>query len=1476
MGMPQRSLGRIAFISLILGFDCPLVCDQTFMSVRLRTREEVALSRPATPPRSERWLEVGPLCPLGEHVPDPGIEPAPIRPFSPSCALSICSDRSDGSFNAGHGSLDDRGGTTLEDCDFPLLRSLEAPDHLEFRDLLEAEKGKDSSSSSSSGEFCWVESSGNDRGVNPSAQTNVEGEVGNHLVEVESSDDSSVIMNPLPQKSHRGRVDRFEEVPLISGRGGSPVRKAHTLADRGGRSNHSFPNGFGSLEDPSSRQAERDGPVRRDMDIGTPFSPSQHEANADPLHEPLDGDINEAVDRLLAVCQQKADLDALGGLYPERSPSRSGPSSQGAAPAERAAAEASAEGFRLGCQERGLLALIYEVFEFLPRLLKAKKSKAVQDSAMEGVFPLPLPRVRSGYGCEVIEKWEEGAIRGLNWLVCQSFRLGDGPPNSRQAMLLDGIQKGLVLLEGWKGLDVTSFNPQDLLRQRWINSYGEEVHVAQSVRWENIRDSLPQKGVAGIVPAWEICEDGFKDFILHPHNWLKAESDRVWMKPPKCMVPRESWETVCRGLVDRGVCGIMPLSKVFRVNNQPILGGIFGVPKNETSEDGHPILRLIMDFRPINENFLSLGGDLATLPVLSQMFQLELRPHEGLIISSEDIRAMFYIIGIPSCWKEYFAFSRPVPDSMKPPGSEKGDYVLFSKVLPMGYLNSVAVAQHLHRRLVIRAFKGQVSSSQEIRRDREFPAAPFYFRTYLDNFDLLSIRSKGILSAPEPSLIGLLQETYESFSVPRNTKKAVDAASAAEMQGAWIDGDLGICCSKGDKIAKYLASLNHVLHSKRVTRKQMQMLAGGLVYIFSFRRPLMSTLNEIWSFIVSFKDDKQWLPLPMRVQEELVAAFFLSVFSFMNFRLPINPVVTASDASETGGGLTASESLTNWGVKVSKAAGRGDSFEEFHEQGLLVISLFDGIGALRVALENLKVPLAGYVAVEKDEKASRVVESHFPSCTFCTDVTNISSADIRAWGAKYPNCCAVLVAGGPPCQGVSGLNASKKGAQEDPRSSLHTAFDRIKQEVKHFFTWCPSFFLMESVASMSLEDRAVYSKSSGVLPYKVDAQFLSPCRRPRLWWFNWTINSKENVEIFTPSSSLASAAGEIRFHYTPDYKDHLRPGWSPANPEGKFLTFTTAQPMKQPRFRPAGIDNATEEDKRKWAADRFRFPPYQYSYSNGVVHPRKGWRMLEVEEKELMLGFPLNFTLQCKGKGYRNSFPQDTEDIRMTLLGNSWHVGVVSQLLAPLCEQLGLISSHSVSSIMERLKPGNSADVAGLLLREGVRKPAAFVPISQTKEDQVRLVSKLCHLVSPKGTDVLISSSQEPLPKTHRLRNSLSPKLWKWKTICGWSWRANGDSTRDHINKLELRAVETSLRWRLFRLRQPNARILHLVDSMVSLHVLNKGRTSSRRLRSVSRRIAALQIAGNFLLVLAYVNTKVNPADAPSRKGQKRKWSNIS
>ena len=431
-----------------------------------------------------------------------------------------------------------------------------------------------------------------------------------------------------------------------------------------------------------------------------------------------------------------------------------------------------------------------------------------------------------------------------------------------------------------------------------------------------------------------------------------------------------------------------------------------------------PILRLIMDLRGTNQNFISLGGDLSTLPVLSQLFQLQLQPHEELVISSEDIRSMFYIIGLPMQWAKYLAFARPVPKQFNPPGVT-GDCVLYSKVLPMGYINSVALAQHIHRAIVGQALRDTISSNQEVRRDREFPKAQHYYGTYLDNFDELSKRSQGLLASGHPSLVELLQQEYSTLGVPRNEKKAVKNSVFAEMQGAWIDGVQGIAYAKPDKASKYLVSLLEVIRCGRANRKQVQMLTGGLVYLFSFRRPLMSCLNSVWEFIVAFENDQVTKPLPRKVIEELVASFFLCGVSYMNFRVEIDEVVTASDASEAGGGLCQSLHLTEQGARASGALVRGEISGEEAQSGLLVISCFDGIGALRVALDSLKAPVAGYIAIETDQAASRVLESSFPTCEFISDITCITLADVIVWAGKYPNCCGVLVAGRPPSGSVS-------------------------------------------------------------------------------------------------------------------------------------------------------------------------------------------------------------------------------------------------------------------------------------------------------------------------------------------------------------------------------------------------------------------------------------------------------------------------
>ena len=1120
----------------------------------------------------------------------------------------------------------------------------------------------------------------------------------------------------------------------------------------------------------------------------------------------------------------------------------------------------------IGKEDSRLVPGAYELLELGPifrRLFPSvlgKTKKAVQNFSTEDDFPLPLPQESWFPGCEVCSSWAEGMVRGLNWLSCGSFELGKTPPTIRQGIVLAEIRKSCEGLGLWVGVEMPTTSLSERFHQKWINSYGEEVHVAQSLRWENISESLPKAGLAGIVPAAQICLGGFKEFLEHPHMWLKPPEQQVWMKPPRVMIPEDGWSEVVEGLLHRGICGIMPLSQAFSVLGQPILGGLFGVPKQERTSSGHEILRLIMDLRPINQNFLSLGGDLSTLPVLSQMFQLELHVHESIIISSEDIRAMFYIVGLPEVWKPYLGFSRVIPRRFCPADSTE-DYILYSKVLPMGFVNSVAVAQHLHRRIVAEALQGSVSSAQEIRRDKEFPTTKQYFRIYLDNFDELCIRSKDILNSGQPSLTALLTEKYLELDVPRNEKKAVFQSESAEVQGAWIDGTRGWCIAKPSKTAKYLAGVWELLQKRKVTQKQLQMVIGGIVYIFSFRRPLMSVLNEVWHFISSFQNEHQLQAIPQSVREELMASLCLSPFAKMDFRQESDYVVTASDASESGGGLCASTGLTNKGVRASEAWVRGEVEEPFTTGGFLVVSLFDGVGSLRVAMDALGIPVLGYIAVEKSPSSRRVVECNFPSCVFYEDVQDITKEKVQHWAANHPTVSAVLLGGGPPCQGVAGL--------ED--------FCRVKTWVVEVFAWCPVFFLMESVSSMTREDRSTYTNSVGVLPYEIDSKYLSPCRRPRLWWFNWTVPEKEGICIYPPQTNEPSDFGAIEFHASYEIQDFLRPGWRPAcsAQDHRFSTFTAAQPCSKPRRKPAGLQQCSDIDLAHWKQDRHRFPPFVYRYNNGVLHRKKGWRTLCVEEKELMMGFPLNYTEQCSAKNFRANHPVEHDDLRMTLVGNAWHVGVVSLLLQPLAEKLGILPSRTCKEVMQRLQPGSSGDLQGLLFRDSFQTNLPFQTIQQDEAAQRRLIQKLTHLVSPKGTDVMLKSGTEPLPQSHRLRNSLSPGLWQWKTICGWKWRPHQGQAPEHINKLELRAIHTSLKWRLFRRKTTGGRFLHLVDSMVSLQLLNKGRTSSRKLRRVSKKIASLLLGGNLLLVLAYTNTKTNPADRPSRRSHKRKWGDV-
>ena len=112
----------------------------------------------------------------------------------------------------------------------------------------------------------------------------------------------------------------------------------------------------------------------------------------------------------------------------------------------------------------------------------------------------------------------------------------------------------------------------------------------------------------------------------------------------------------------------------------------------------------------------------------------------------------------------------------------------------MGFLNSVSLAQHVHRNLVLGATEGEGPVNRpeaEIRKDKPFTIANPSWRVYLDNYDLLekveATNMVEVKGTEAPGVTALRQE-YQVWDVPRNLKKAVSRAPKAEVQGAEVDG----------------------------------------------------------------------------------------------------------------------------------------------------------------------------------------------------------------------------------------------------------------------------------------------------------------------------------------------------------------------------------------------------------------------------------------------------------------------------------------------------------------------------------------------------------------------------------------------------------------------------------------------------------------------------------------------------------------
>ena len=154
------------------------------------------------------------------------------------------------------------------------------------------------------------------------------------------------------------------------------------------------------------------------------------------------------------------------------------------------------------------------------------------------------------------------------------------------------------------------------------------------------------------------------------------------------------------------------------------------------------------------------------------------------------------------------------------------------------------------------------------------------------------------------------------------------------------------------------------------------------------------------------------------------------------------------------------------------------------KKGIVVLSLFDGMGCGRIALDRAKIKVKKYYASEIDKYAQIVSAANYPDIIRLGDITKW-----KTWKIEKPD----LIIGGSPCQGFSfagkGLNF------DDPRSKLFFLFVDI---LKHYK---PKYFLLENV-KMKKEHQAVITKMLGVEPIEINSALVSAQNRKRLYWTN--------------------------------------------------------------------------------------------------------------------------------------------------------------------------------------------------------------------------------------------------------------------------------------------------------------------------------------------------------------------------------------
>ena len=213
------------------------------------------------------------------------------------------------------------------------------------------------------------------------------------------------------------------------------------------------------------------------------------------------------------------------------------------------------------------------VYDVLQLLSDEQQCKLLSTTGRKSIFPLPDPELDEAAGPKSL--FFRSIVRGLNSMHGDE-QFSKGNEASRQVLkrLKGMIEKSAILDEPVPEVSFPGF-----FKNKGINYFGEEIHVAKKIRWECIAPSLPEQ--VGTLDIRDFCDAGILHYINNFEDFLIDVEKQVMGKTPSVMVDADQWEPVVEGLLNRGLCKPLPKSELHHIGGRCLLNGMFSVSKQE-------------------------------------------------------------------------------------------------------------------------------------------------------------------------------------------------------------------------------------------------------------------------------------------------------------------------------------------------------------------------------------------------------------------------------------------------------------------------------------------------------------------------------------------------------------------------------------------------------------------------------------------------------------------------------------------------------------------------------------------------------------------------------------------------------------------------------------------------------------------------------------------------------------------------------